>query len=81
MVHNQSLVIWKISFSRTKHSAGFPARGIWRRRLPDFSVAALRDDADPHTVTSSHRRFTCFPFTLCPLWSKGTDCFIQLTIL
>ena len=55
----------------------FPGSRRFIRRLPGFPVAAPHGARRtfPHTVTRSHRPCTCFPFTLCPSCSKGTDCF------
>jgi hypothetical protein len=72
--YDQSLVIRKITF---------PVPCIRQvSRLAAYGAAAfpiaqwlhLRGDADPHTVTRSHRRFTCFPFNPRPSRNEGTDC-------
>ena len=53
MVHDQSLVIWKNDFSRTRQTAGFLARGVspiafpvsqWLRPQRRMSFSAYSDE-------------------------------------
>ncbi len=76
MVHDQSLVIWKMTFPY-RQTAGFLARGPlpiafpvfqWLRRRRKMSFSAYSDEFA--------QAFHLFPFYPLPLGDNGTDCYI-----
>ena len=83
MVHDQSLVIWKNDFSRTRQTAGFLARGVspiafpvsqWPRPQRRMSFSAYSDEIA--------QAFDLFPFyPLPPMAAKAPTAVFNFTVL